>query len=378
MPRTATKLTNFSAHPLLPRARSRKASTCKGGVSLPQRSEDRRRGGLTPGLQYFGKRFLNPLLGRWVSADPLAVHVPGEADLNVYAYVSGAVLKSVDPLGLQAEQEGNYFNDQWRQSQGPNASSGSSAEPAPSGDGNSNSGDKEFNNGIGTDNGESFAAGDPLDGSLDGNSTGGFADAGDSTPNQELGALGHASAAAAIISGQDPLSNDASATPLGIPGGFGPKANGSRAAQAAFVAGTAASEGWAGRLLGGIKKLWSKLGKIGDLFKRKPSKTIVIGEDMQRVEKYAAENPGVETYPGPPEGVDGMEHNRQWLRDQIEQGAVVDDIGPAFSRRRDRAAKGKRGDSPFYGMERTETKNYPKRRKRFERRGRTEGGLPGE
>lgn len=25
------------------------------------------------GLQYFGKRFLNPLLGRWVSADPLAV-----------------------------------------------------------------------------------------------------------------------------------------------------------------------------------------------------------------------------------------------------------------------------------------------------------------
>src|SRR5690606_29008619 len=36
------------------------------------------------GLQYFGKRFLNPLLGRWVSADPLAVHAPGEADLNVY------------------------------------------------------------------------------------------------------------------------------------------------------------------------------------------------------------------------------------------------------------------------------------------------------
>ena len=52
------------------------------------------------GLQYFGKRYLNPLLGRWVSADPLAVHVPGEADLNLYAYVSGAVLSAVDPLGL--------------------------------------------------------------------------------------------------------------------------------------------------------------------------------------------------------------------------------------------------------------------------------------
>ena len=55
------------------------------------------------GLQYFGKRFLNPLLGRWVSADPLAIHAPGEADLNLYAYVSGSVLKNVDPLGLDAE-----------------------------------------------------------------------------------------------------------------------------------------------------------------------------------------------------------------------------------------------------------------------------------
>ncbi len=52
------------------------------------------------GLTYFGKRFLSPQLGRWVSADPLAVHAPGEADLNLYAYVSGAVLKSVDPVGL--------------------------------------------------------------------------------------------------------------------------------------------------------------------------------------------------------------------------------------------------------------------------------------
>jgi hypothetical protein len=40
-------------------------------------------------------------LGRWISADPLAVHAPGEADLNLYAYVSGAVLKNVDPLGLE-------------------------------------------------------------------------------------------------------------------------------------------------------------------------------------------------------------------------------------------------------------------------------------
>ena len=47
---------------------------------------------------------MNPLLGRWISADPLAVHAPGEADLNLYAYVSGSVLKNVDPLGLANEE----------------------------------------------------------------------------------------------------------------------------------------------------------------------------------------------------------------------------------------------------------------------------------
>ena len=52
------------------------------------------------GLQYFGKRYYAPLLNRWVSADPLAVHVPGEADLNVYGYVKGHALRAVDPLGL--------------------------------------------------------------------------------------------------------------------------------------------------------------------------------------------------------------------------------------------------------------------------------------
>lgn len=55
------------------------------------------------GLQYFGKRFLCPYLGRWVSTDPLAVHSPGKGDLNLYAYVNGAVLKNVDPVGLYAQ-----------------------------------------------------------------------------------------------------------------------------------------------------------------------------------------------------------------------------------------------------------------------------------
>jgi RHS repeat-associated protein len=55
------------------------------------------------GLTCFGKRYLNAYLGRWISADPLAIHAPGEADPNVYAYVSGSVLKNVDPLGLEEQ-----------------------------------------------------------------------------------------------------------------------------------------------------------------------------------------------------------------------------------------------------------------------------------
>ena len=51
------------------------------------------------GLQYFGKRYLSAALGRWASADPLAVHGLA-ADFTVYAYVHGSLLKAVDPTGL--------------------------------------------------------------------------------------------------------------------------------------------------------------------------------------------------------------------------------------------------------------------------------------
>ncbi len=51
------------------------------------------------GLQYFGKRYYAPQLGRWMSADPLAVHGLG-ADPNLYAYVHGRVLAATDPVGL--------------------------------------------------------------------------------------------------------------------------------------------------------------------------------------------------------------------------------------------------------------------------------------
>ena len=56
------------------------------------------------GLIYFGKRFYNPLLQRWISPDPLAVHAPGEADLNLYAYVEGSTFVLVDPVGLVGQR----------------------------------------------------------------------------------------------------------------------------------------------------------------------------------------------------------------------------------------------------------------------------------
>jgi RHS repeat-associated protein len=54
------------------------------------------------GLTYFGKRYLNTHLQRWISPDPLQIH-SGGADPNLYAYVSGQALKNVDPLGLDDE-----------------------------------------------------------------------------------------------------------------------------------------------------------------------------------------------------------------------------------------------------------------------------------
>ncbi len=52
------------------------------------------------GLTSFAKRYYAPALGRWASPDPLAVHAPGDADLNLYAYVHGRVYAATDPLGL--------------------------------------------------------------------------------------------------------------------------------------------------------------------------------------------------------------------------------------------------------------------------------------
>jgi RHS repeat-associated protein len=76
---------------------------------------------LAVGVTYFGKRYLVPALGRWASADPLAVHVPGQADLNLYAYVRAQVLRATDPTGLIDQGTGsNPGVEQGDQAYSPN------------------------------------------------------------------------------------------------------------------------------------------------------------------------------------------------------------------------------------------------------------------
>ncbi len=58
------------------------------------------------GLVYFGERYLMARLARWASPDPLHVHASGGGEaLNSYHYVSGSLLASRDPLGLDTEDE---------------------------------------------------------------------------------------------------------------------------------------------------------------------------------------------------------------------------------------------------------------------------------
>lgn len=51
------------------------------------------------GLVYFGARYYQPYLGRFISADPLTVH-GSSGDLNPYSYVGGRVTALIDPYGL--------------------------------------------------------------------------------------------------------------------------------------------------------------------------------------------------------------------------------------------------------------------------------------
>jgi hypothetical protein len=96
---------------------------------------------------------------------------------------------------------------------------------------------------------------------------------------------------------------------------------------------------------------------------------VVIGENMNRVRPYA-ERIGADTFKG-----ETLAENREWIRQQMMEGKEIIDIGPDFARRRERMIQGQRPDSPFYALERTESKGYSGLRRMFQRSGRLEGGF---
>ena len=99
---------------------------------------------------------------------------------------------------------------------------------------------------------------------------------------------------------------------------------------------------------------------------------IVVGENMNRVKKYAEEI-GAEVYKpwkNDPWDFDlGMKRNKRWIKDKMREGREIIDIGPDFARRRTGY-----GASPFYEMERTQLKGYSNYKKVFTRSGKF-GGL---
>jgi hypothetical protein len=98
---------------------------------------------------------------------------------------------------------------------------------------------------------------------------------------------------------------------------------------------------------------------------------VVIGENVARVQRYADEI-GAETFKGT-----GMAGNRAFIQQARREGKDILDIGPDFGRRLTRTLEGHRPDSPFYDMERMETRGYDAYQRLFERSGRSEGGVPG-
>ena len=81
------------------------------------------------GIAYFGKRYLAPALGRWLSPDPLEIHKPGSADLNVYAYVHGRTFAATDPTGL-VEDGSDAQNRSSGEAQAQGGGAGSAETPS--------------------------------------------------------------------------------------------------------------------------------------------------------------------------------------------------------------------------------------------------------
>jgi hypothetical protein len=125
-----------------------------------------------------------------------------------------------------------------------------------------------------------------------------------------------------------------------------------------------------------------QLGRQGARPASRELKPVVIGENMERVMRYAGQRyltiknfvPDDAFQAAFTEGLEvALALNRQWITQMMQQGRMIIDIGPEFAARR--AAHPYR-PSVFYELERRLLKGYPHYRKVFLRRG-SYGGVPG-
>ncbi|HRO23023.1 MAG TPA: hypothetical protein PLR07_01830, partial [Promineifilum sp.] len=104
---------------------------------------------------------------------------------------------------------------------------------------------------------------------------------------------------------------------------------------------------------------------------------IIIGEDMDRVQRYANQFGG-ETISDSITGLEWTEKaNTAWITDVRATGRQVIDIGPSFERRANRVGQGISPASRPYEIERRILKGYERYEKAFERAGKYAGGVPG-
>ena len=60
------------------------------------------------GLYYYGARYYDPVIGRFISADILVQSYRNPQALNRYSYTINNPLKYIDPTGLNWDEEGNW------------------------------------------------------------------------------------------------------------------------------------------------------------------------------------------------------------------------------------------------------------------------------
>ena len=124
----------------------------------------------------------------------------------------------------------------------------------------------------------------------------------------------------------------------------------------------------------GVLKLGDEVVEHGDEIIKAP---VIIGENMKRVSDFANKNGGVTINDFIPSSEWSLEKNTDWIKQMVDEGREIIDIGPHFNRRLDDLEAGRDPYRLAYNLERMITKGYENYRKVFDRLGKWRGGVPG-